>query len=70
MMHHTYVLENLVQERRASFTREAESHRLACRAKRSRFVKASPLKRITWAVYRLLNVHYGPAAGQDPALTK
>ena len=69
-MHHPYVLENLAREHRTNLLIEAESHRLAHRAERSQLKQASPLKRIAWAVYGLLNVHNSPAMEQGSVHTE
>jgi hypothetical protein len=70
MMHHTYVLENLADERRTNLLREAEFHRLARRAEKCHLKQTSPLKRITWAVYGLLNAHSSPTAEQGSVFTE
>ena len=69
MMHHPYVVENLVNGRHSDLLREADAHRQFRHAARGRSVRANPLKRIASAIERLLRGPDGHLAKQDSHLT-
>jgi hypothetical protein len=65
MMHHSYILETLARERQSELLREADAHRLICRAERKRSMLASLLEGMALALNALTNSNSKRLSAKD-----